>query len=193
MIASYIANYISTYISCVYPCNYIYMYMYIYIYIYMLQQLISLYSIRRGVGYFGFNDARWQQFQLQLCQSTSSINCYITIQRSHQHPSDMLPILLQQRRQLLIHLESSVAEVTKCCMPSAKPPVTCFECPLHKEEYTPHVVIDISKRDVLVCHEELLATPIPEDYYILLYQGSYQLAISFNIYLNDNDNVTIKC
>ena len=92
-----------------------------------------------------------------------------------------------------MHLESSVAEVTKCCMPSAKPPVTHLECPLHEEDCIPHVVIDISKRDVLVCHEKLLATPIPEEFYILLYQGSCQLAISFNIYLNDNDNVTIKC
>ena len=81
-------------------------------------------------------------------------------------------MLLQQRQQLLIHFESSVAEVTKCCMPSAKPPLTCLECPLHEEDCTPHVVIDISKRDALVCHEKLLATPIPEEFYVLLYQGS---------------------
>ena len=131
------------------------------------------YSIRRGVGYFSFEDARWQQFQLQWCQSTSSINCYITIQQSHHPPSEMLPALLQQRRQLLTYLESSVAETTRCCMPSAKPPLTCLECPLHEEECTPHVVLNLNKKDVLVCHEELLASVIPEKFYILLYQGSY--------------------
>ena len=129
-------------------------------------------SIRRGVGYFSFDDARWQQFQLQLHQSTSSINCYITIHHSHKPPSDLLPVLLQQRQQLLIHLESSIAEVTKCCMPSAKPPVTCLECPLHKEECTPHVALDINKKDILICHKMQSAMAIPEEFYILLYQGT---------------------
>ena len=132
-------------------------------------------SIRRGVGYFSFDDARWQQFQLQLCQSTSSINCYITIHHSHQPPSDVLPVLLQQRRQLLMHLESSIAEVSKCCMPSAKPPVTCLECPLHKEECTPHVLLDINNKDILLCHTRQSATAIPEEFYILLYQGRKHL------------------
>ena len=131
-------------------------------------------SIRRGVGYFSFDDACWQQFQLQLCQSTSSINCYITIHHSHQPPSDLLPILLQQRRQMLVYLESSIAEVSKCCMPSAKPPVTCLECPLHKEECTPHVLLDINKKKILLCHKRQLATAIPEEFYILLYQGNKQ-------------------
>ena len=128
-------------------------------------------SIRRGVGYFGFDDARWQQFQLQWCKSTSSVDCYITIQQSHQSPSDMLPVLLQQRRQLLTHLKSSVAEISKCCMPSAQPSVTCLECPLHEEECMPHVVLDIDIKDVLICHKKLLATPVPEQAYLLLYQG----------------------
>ena len=83
----------------------------------------------------------------------------------------MLPVLLQQRRQLLTHLKSSVAEISKCCMPSAQPPVTCLECPLHEEECTPHVVLDIDIKDVLICHEKLLATPVPEQAYLLLYQG----------------------
>ena len=135
-------------------------------------QIILFYSVYRGVGYFSFGDALWQHFQLQWCQSTSSINCYITIEQSHHPPSEMLPVLLQQRRQLLIYLESSVAEVSKCCMPSTKPPLTCLECPLHKEECTPHVVLDINKRDVLVCHNMLLPKRIPEESYILLYQGS---------------------
>ena len=56
-------------------------------------------------------------------------------------------------------------------MPSAKPPVTCLECPLHEEECIPHVVLDIDKRDVLICHVKLLATPVPEKTYVLLYQG----------------------
>ena len=134
-------------------------------------QLYLFCSIRRGVGYFSFDNARWQQFQLQWCKSTSSVNCYITIQQSHQSPSDMLPVLLQQRRQLLTHLKSSVAEISKCCMPSAQPPVTCLECPLHEEECMPHVVLDIDKKDDLICHEKLLATPVPEQAYVLLYQG----------------------
>ena len=58
-------------------------------------------------------------------------------------------------------------------MPSAHPPLTCLECPLHEEECTPHVVLDLNKKDVLVCHKELLASVIPEIFYILLYQGSY--------------------
>ena len=102
----------------------------------MSSKVIHMYffnSIRRGVGYFSFEDARWQQFQLQWCQSTSSINCYITIEQLHHPPSEMLPVLLQQRRQLLIYLESSVAEVSKCCMPSALPLLTCLECPLHEK------------------------------------------------------------
>ena len=83
----------------------------------------------------------------------------------------MLPVLLQQRRQLLNYLESSVAEVSKCCMPSAKPPVTCLECPLHEQDCMPHVVLNIHKKDVLICHNSLLATVISEEFYILLYQG----------------------
>ena len=108
---------------------------------------------------------------MQLRQSTSSVNCYITIQRFHHPPSDMLPVLLQQRRQLLTYLESSVGEVSKCCMPSAKPPVTCLECPLHERDCMPHVVLDINKKDILVCHNRQLATVISEEFYILLYQG----------------------
>ena len=133
--------------------------------------MFLFFSIRRGVGYFCFDDAQWQQFQLQLCQSTSSVNCYITIQKFHQPPSDMLLVLLQQRRQLLNYLESSVAAVSKCCMPSAKPPVTCLECPLHEQDCMPHVVLNINKKNVLVCHNSLLATVISEEFYILLYQG----------------------
>ena len=134
-----------------------------------------IFSIRRGVGYFSFDNAHWQQFQLQLCQSTSSVNCYITIQRFLRSASDNLHDLLQQRRQLLMHLECSVAEVCKCCMPSAQTPLTCLECPLHEEDdkdYTPHVILDLSKKEDLMCHEKMLATAIPEKFYILLFQGS---------------------
>ena len=139
-------------------------------------------SIRRGVGYFSFKNAHLQQFQLQWCQSTSSINCYITIQHSRQPPSDMLPVLLQQRRQLVTYLESSVAEISKGCMPSAKPPLTCLECPLHDEDYTPHIVLDINKKDILVCHKNLLSVElVPERSYILLYQGICSLE-SFTIF-----------
>ena len=131
--------------------------------------LISLCSIRRGVGYFGFDDASWQQFQLQLCQSISTISCYITIQPL----SDLLSlhVLLQQRRNLLIHLKSCIAEASKCCMPSAKLPVTCLECPHHEEDCMPHVVLDIDKEKHLVCYKRPKAVRIPEESYILLYKG----------------------
>ena len=83
----------------------------------------------------------------------------------------MLPALLQQRQQLLTYLESSVVEISKCFVPSAKPPVTCLQCPLHEEEFVPHVVIDINQKDILICHESILANEVPEECYILLYQG----------------------
>ena len=83
----------------------------------------------------------------------------------------MLPALLQQRQQLLTYLESSVAEVSKCCMPSPKPPVTCLECPLHEFDCMPHVVLNINTKDILVCHNRQMATVISEEFYILLYQG----------------------
>ena len=88
----------------------------------------------------------------------------------------MLPVLLQQRRHLLNHLKSTVVEISKCCMPSAKPPVTCLECPLHEEECFPHVVLDIDKKSVLICQEKILATTVPERCYILLYQGNSHAA-----------------
>ena len=134
--------------------------------------LISFCSIHRGVGYFGFDDASQQQFQLQLCQLISSISCYITIKHFNQPPSDMLPVLLQQRRQLLTYLESCVAEVSKSCMPSAKPPVTCLECPLHEVVSVPHVVLDINEKKILICYQKLMTAIIPEESYILLYEGN---------------------
>ena len=86
----------------------------------------------------------------------------------------MLPVLLQQRRELVTYLESSVAEISKGCMPSAKPPLTCLECSLHDEDYTPHIVLDINKKDILVCHENLSSVElVPEKSYFLLYQGTY--------------------
>ena len=91
----------------------------------------------------------------------------------------MLPVLLQQRRQLLAYLETSIVEVSKCCMPSAEPPVTCLECPLHEEDCTPHVLLDINNREVLVCHERgVLVTPLPEKSYILLYNSDWPDAIA---------------
>ena len=138
-----------------------------------LHNLIPSCSIRRGVGYFGFDDASWQQFQLQLSRSVSSINCYITIKQSNHPPRDMLPVLLQQRRQLLVYLESSVAEVSKSCMPSAKLPVTCLECPFHEGNCTPHIALNINEKKILVCYQKLLAPVVPEESYILLYEGMY--------------------
>ena len=87
----------------------------------------------------------------------------------------MLPVLLHQRRQLLIYLEFCVAEVSKCCMPSAKPPVTCLECPFHEEDCIPHVVLDINEEKTLICHQKLSASVIPKELYTLLYKGN-QLA-----------------
>ena len=94
----------------------------------------------------------------------------------------MLPVLLQQRRQLLAYLESSVAEVSKCCMPSAEPPVTCLECPLHDEDCTPHVLLNINEKEVLVCHERVLVTPLPEKSYILLYDYDWPDTITTGNY-----------
>ena len=63
-----------------------------------------------------------------------------------------------------------------CCMPSAKAPLTCLECPLHEEDdCTPHIVLDISEEKILVCYQKLSAPVIPEKFYSLLYKGN-QLA-----------------
>ena len=134
----------------------------------------SVYSIRRGIGYFCFEKGSYQQFQLQMCKD--SVKCYITIHHSVQPPSDKLPVLLQQRRNLVQYLESSIAEISKSCMPSAEPPVTCLECPLsHEDNSVPHIPLDINKEEVLVCHESLIVAHLPVESYILLFKPSITL------------------
>ena len=109
-----------------------------------------------------------------MCKN--SVKCYITIHHSVQPPSDKLPVLLQQRRNLVQYLESSIAEISKSCMPSAEPPVTCLECPLsHEDNYVPHIPLDINKEEVLVCHESLIVAHLPVGSYILLFKPSITL------------------
>ena len=132
-----------------------------------------VYSIRRGIGYFCFERGTYQQFQLQMCKA--SIKCYITIHHSVQPPipSDKLPVLLQQRRELLQYLQSSIAEISRSCMPSAEPPVTHLECPLnHEDDCVPHIPLDIDNKEILICHETLIVTHIPTESYILLFEPS---------------------
>ena len=121
------------------------------------------------MSYFCFESGEWQQFQLQLSQS--SIECFITIQ-DEQPTTDQLPLLLQQRRELLICLESFISEISKACMPSAAAPVTCLRCPLEHEKCPPHVVLNIHQRKTLICYERPKATKIPAEYYSLLFVPS---------------------
>ena len=123
-------------------------------------------SIYRGAAYFCFGRGEWQQFQLQLSQS--SIECYITIQEE-QPTSDELPLLLQQRRELLICLESFISEISKACMPSVTAPVTCLQCPLNHKDYPPHVILNIHQRETLICYKTPKATKIPPEHYCLLF------------------------
>jgi len=121
-----------------------------------------------------FEDGLWQQFQLQHCQSSHSIKCYITIHHNEHPPSDQLPILLQQRRELLAYLESSIADIYKSCTPSAEPPVTCLECPLHHEEENcpPHVRLNINNNKTLVCKIRRKVASVPKEHYLLLFEPS---------------------
>lgn len=138
-----------------------------------IQRCFILYQCRinRGVAYFCFEKGEWQVFQLQLFQS--SIKCYITLQ-GVESPKDLLPMLLQQRREMLIDLELRILKISKTCMPSAKAPVTCLECPFkHEDCCPPHVELNIHQEEVLMCYEKLpKATKLPQGPYSLLFAAT---------------------
>lgn len=129
-------------------------------------------SIKRGIGKFRFEEGLWQKFTLHYCQSTCSIKCYITVYKKN--PSiDQLPIQLDQRRELLAHLNSSIVEIYKSIMPSADPPQSFLECPVcDKENQQPHIKLDINKKKRLVCQMEEDAIEIDVKHYLLLFEPS---------------------
>ena len=153
----------------------------------------NFYSVRRNVGYFYFENGLFQQFTLQLCESTSCINCYITIH------SERLPIeegqllhLLQQRQSLLSYLESSISEVNRLFMPSAKKPIAHLECPFeHEQNCPPHLPINIEKQELFLClcNNERMSKIVPEVYYIQLFEmtslkselNNYMIVIDIHI------------
>ena len=125
------------------------------------------------MGKFKLEEGLWQKFTLCYCQSTCSIKCYITIYSNKTPPSDQLPILLNQRRELLVHLNSSVAEIYKSVMPSADPPQSFLECPVcNKEDCQPHIELDINKKKCLVCLMQDDTVEIDEKHYLLLFEPS---------------------
>ena len=131
---------------------------------------ILSYRIYRGVAYFCFGKGEWQQFQLQFSQA--SIKCYITLQ-DEQPIGDELTLLLEQRRELLVCLESFISEIIKACMPSARAPVTCLQCPLCDKDCAPHVMLNIHQRHTLICYQKRpKATKIPPEHYGLLFVPS---------------------
>ena len=137
----------------------------------LLHKLITVlsYSICRGVAYFCFGKGEWQQFQLQLSQA--SIKCYITLQ-DEQPIGNELTILLKQRRELLVCLESFILEISKACIPSATVPVTCLQCPLCDKDCLPHVMLNIHQRETLICYQRPKAIKIPSEHYGLLFVSS---------------------
>ncbi|XP_065906452.1 uncharacterized protein [Dysidea avara] len=121
--------------------------------------------INRGFGYFlGI----WQSFKLQFCQSAYCIKCFITI---HHHESQQPPDdLLKQRQDLLCFLTASIKELSKPHMPNSKLPVTCLECPYHDDDF-PHIPLDITKKEILVCKLGSSVQLIDEKYYKALYES----------------------
>ena len=89
------------------------------------------------------------------------------------HPKGKQPPshLLQQRRDLLAYLESSITEISNSCMPSAQQPMTFLECPYHKDS-EPHILLDIKMKTELVCEELDDAQIIDEKCYAPLYETS---------------------
>ena len=132
------------------------------------------YSVKRGIGYFLFDKGLWQRFQLQYCSPTHCIKCYITIHHTEHPPKDKLPILLQQRRDLLAHLNASIAQICKSYMPSTGAPVTCLECPYHESNFLPHIKLDIDNNEELGCdyEERCKVHKIPDKHYMLLFKSS---------------------
>ena len=127
-----------------------------------------MYSIYRGIGYFNFK-GRNQSFKLQECQATSSIKCYITMREKGITKQEQL-VMLEQRKDLLVHLKKSINEVHSDYIPSATQPIGYIECPLqHEENCSPHVrLADISETEKVrcsKCHGEVVP---PEAYMMLL-------------------------
>ena len=145
-----------------------------------------LFSVGRGVGEFTLGDGSWQEFQLYLCPSTYSINCCIII-HPEVPPDDMLPLLLQQRKALLQHLENSIASVYNLCMPSAQEPVVYLKCPLeHESDCPPHIMLHGPK----ICHSsKAQRSKNLKSYYVELYEpvhvqrhtGSKMLYVVFEL------------
>jgi len=127
------------------------------------------YSISRGFGYFLFENGLWQSFKLQLCQSSCSIKCYITVTNrgSRQPPRDLLH---QQRKDLLAFLTYSIKELSKPHMPDSKLPVTCLECPYHEDD-PPHIRLNIEIKEDLVCNIGSPIQPIDEKYYAAIHES----------------------
>ena len=125
-------------------------------------------SIYRGNGYFNFK-SRNQSFQLQECQATSSIKCYITIHEKGENEEEEL-VMLKQREALLAHLKESIIEVHKVYIPSARCPIEYIECPLQHEEHCgPHVRLkDISKTGKVYCSKNAGKVVPPQAYMMLL-------------------------
>ncbi|XP_065906448.1 uncharacterized protein [Dysidea avara] len=125
--------------------------------------------INRGFGYFLLERGVWQSFKLQLCQSAYCIKCFITI---HHHESQQPPDdLLKQRQDLLCFLTASIKELSKPHMPDSKLPVTCLECPFHEDDHLPHIPLDITKKEMLVCKLGSSVQLINENYYKALYES----------------------
>ena len=131
------------------------------------------YSVKRGIGKFKFEEGLQQKFTLHYCQSTSSIKCYITIYHNEKPPSDQLPVLLDQRRDLLAHLNYSIVEIYNSVMPSVEPPHIFLECPeCDSEHCLPHIKLDIYKNRCLVCQMQEDTVRIHEKHYLLLFEPS---------------------
>ena len=128
-------------------------------------------SVNRGFGFFLFENGLWQQFKLQLFQSTFSIKCYITVH--HHGPRQPPPDLVQQRRNLLAFLTSSINELSKPFTPESKLPVTYLECPYyHEDDPPPHIMLDISRKKELTCKLHDPVKKIDEKYYSPLYEST---------------------
>ena len=136
-----------------------------------------MHSVKRGVGYFFFENGLWQQFQLQLCEKESSIKCYITI-HSHKPSEEILDCLLQQRRALVKHLRDSVIRIIASCMPSAKKPLVFLDCPFeHSPDCPPHLDLNIDDRTLLICQCNVSRTvkKVDEKQYIQLFEPHHIL------------------
>ena len=129
--------------------------------------------ISHGVGCFQFKE-RNQSFKLQRCQQSFSIKCVISI---HQHnvSNDVLLVMLQQRQQLLDHLEVCIEEAHQCHIPKMRLPVVYLECPLHtpEENCSLHIRFDqLSPSGKVICPKSIKCQVVPPEAYALLFTTS---------------------